>query len=551
MPHAPTPEEQELLELINRARMNPLGEFDALIADASRSQGIISDITTALKYFGTDMALLYSQIEALTAVAPVAWNGALGRSSDTHGALMIEHDLQSHNLPNEAGLLARIQNAGYGSAQLVGENVFAYAYDVVYAHAGFFIDWGGTAETGGIQNPAGHRNTIMNATYTEVGLSIIHENDSSTAVGPLVVTQHFGTRWDYRQQLVGVVIDDQDGDAFYDVGEGMGGVTVTATNASGSFTTTTWAAGGYQLELAAGTYTVIFSGGGLDGRIVETVTIGGQNVKLDAEADTATEGPANSADLVLGSEGADVLAGYGGNDTLEGGGGDDTLSGGAGNDMLDGGAGADHLDGGAGYDVVSYASASRSVRVDLQNDQFMYNDAVGDTFSNVEAFSTGNYADQLRGDSGDNELYTGGLSDRLYGRAGNDTLHGEGGADALYGGMGADTMTGGEGDRRDRFIYFNMAETGVGAANRDVITDFVSGEDRIEISRFDADLTQGLKQRFDFVGSNFFSGQAGELRYGHTATTTVIMGDVDGDRVADFEIELTGVMDLSESDFLL
>ncbi len=237
---------------------------------------------------------------------------------------------------------------------------------------------------------------------------------------------------------------------------------------------------------------------------------------------------------------------------LLGGDGIDTLTGGDGDDTLDGGAGADVLNGGAGRDTASFESATRSVRVDLQTPALSFNDAVGDTFIGIEVFRTGNTIDQLRGDAGANEFYTGGLTDRLYGRAGDDLLFGEGGADAFYGGLGADTMTAGDdADRTDRFIYFNIAESGVGAGNRDVITDFVSGEDRIEIRRFDADITQGFKQAFDFIGAAAFTNTAGQLRYDQSGGITVVQADVDGDGAADFEIELTGTIDLIVDDFLI
>ncbi|WP_050532839.1 M10 family metallopeptidase C-terminal domain-containing protein, partial [Pseudaestuariivita atlantica] len=255
-------------------------------------------------------------------------------------------------------------------------------------------------------------------------------------------------------------------------------------------------------------------------------------------------------DFVFGNDGADSLSGDAGNDTLSGGDGVDTLRGGAGDDILDGGAGGDVIDGGDGYDIVSYASATRSVRVDLQNPNISFNDAAGDTFLNVEEFQTEDGIDQLRGDAGDNIFRTGGVSDRLYGRAGDDMLFGEAGADAFYGGLGADIMTGGDdAGRRDRYIYFNAAETGVGAGNRDVVTDYVAGEDRIELSRIDADLTQGFKQRFDFIGDAAFSGTGGELRFEQQGGITLVQADRDGDGVADFEIELTGTHTLTTDDF--
>lgn len=252
-------------------------------------------------------------------------------------------------------------------------------------------------------------------------------------------------------------------------------------------------------------------------------------------------------------EGADarVVTGGPGDNRLLGTDGDDTFFGNAGDDTMIGGAGGDAYDGGAGIDEVSYETSTRSVRIDLQNPRFLYGDAVGDTFTGVEIFRTGDMIDQLRGDAGANIFYGGGSTDRLYGRAGDDFLFGQAGTDALYGGLGADRMTGGSDARRDRYIYFNMAESGVGAGSRDIITDFVPGEDRIEISRLDADLTQGLKQRFTFVGDDPFSGMPGELGYRHEGGDTVVQADVDGDAVPDFEILLRGQLTLAEGDFFL
>ena len=341
-----------------------------------------------------------------------------------------------------------------------------------------------------------------------------------------------------------------------------------SANGSGTLWACIWDTGGddtitatgsdldYTIDLRPAELTGAHAGGYVSytGSVVGGFTIANgveiENAFGGSGDDTITGNDARNT--LLGGLGNDSLSGGGANDTLRGGGGNDSLRGGGGDDVLDGGGGGDVIDGGAGRDTVSYESATRSVRVDLQNTQFMYGDAVGDTFISIEVFRTGDTVDQLRGDAGGNVFYTGGLSDRLYGRAGNDTLFGEGGADAFYGGLGADTMTGGSGaGRRDRYIYFNIAESGVGAGKRDIITDFVAGEDRIEISRFDADTTQGFKQAFTFVGSAGLSGTAGELGYRHLGGNTIVQADVDGDGVADFEIQLTGIMTLTENDFLI
>jgi Ca2+-binding RTX toxin-like protein len=147
-----------------------------------------------------------------------------------------------------------------------------------------------------------------------------------------VVTQDFGGRG-APDELVGVVIDDKDGDRFYDIGEGLGGVTVTVRGAAGTFSTTTWAAGGYQLALAAGDYTVTFSGGGLDGSVVRQIHFGDANQKLDVLAGDAS--PAVPA-AISGDAQANVLIGTDGDDSIVGQAGADRLSGLGGADLLNG-----------------------------------------------------------------------------------------------------------------------------------------------------------------------------------------------------------------------
>ncbi len=327
---SPTDQEQLLLELANRMRMNPAGEFDTLIANASTSTAVQANITSAISYFGVNLTSFRDQMLAYTAVAPLAWNGALAQAADQHTELMIVNDSQSHQLPGEASLGARITAAGYTGWTSLSENVYAYAQDPLYAHAGFVIDWGYDSVDfsgstllsnwrtlgDGIQDPAGHRVSLMRAGTTEVGISVIAENNSSTSVGPLLVTQDFGSRQNYAPQLVGVVINDIDGDDFYDIGEGLGGITITATGTAGTFSTSTWSSGGYQMVLPAGTYSVKYEGGALTGRIVtHAVTIGSQNVKQDAFVDESV--PVGNLRIV-GTNAAEQLTGYAGSDTIYG-----------------------------------------------------------------------------------------------------------------------------------------------------------------------------------------------------------------------------------------
>lgn len=274
----PSAYEQLMLELINQARIDPDGEFDRLIVNAGSQTAVTTDITDAIRFFDVDLNVLRSQFNALPAVAPLAWSDQLDQSATAHSQLMINFDQQSHNLPGELGLLERVQATGY-QVRSIGENIFLYGENALYSHAAFFIDWGNTAT--GIQSPPGHRLNIMNSTFTDIGIAAIAENNPATQAGPYSITEHIGTSFTFAPQLLGVVINDTDNDNFYDIGEGVSGVTVTATGSSGTFNTTTWQAGGYQLVIPAGTYNVTFSGPNVN--YSANVTIAGANVKLDAE----------------------------------------------------------------------------------------------------------------------------------------------------------------------------------------------------------------------------------------------------------------------------
>ncbi len=310
----PSDFEQEMLELINRARANPQGEFDALIANQASMQGVDNDITNAIRYFSVNLALFKEQMETFSPVAPLAWSSALNTAALSHSNLMISFDTQAHYLPGELGLVDRFGNAGYKQLRWAGENIFAYTDSPIQGHAGFMIDWGNGP--GGMQDPAGHRISILNEKYTEVGIASVREDNASTRVGPYVVTQDFGTRADYQPQLLGVVFDDQDSDQFYDQGEGLSGVSISVVGAGGSYQTTSWSSGGYQLQVPQGSYTVTFSGEGLGGAQTKTVQIGDENVKLDAIAQESPNLDLSGDNIFISSSLNDSFNGESGLDTV-------------------------------------------------------------------------------------------------------------------------------------------------------------------------------------------------------------------------------------------
>ena len=136
--------------------------------------------------------------------------------------------------------------------------------------------------------------------------------------------------------------------------------------------------------------------------------------------------------------------------------------------------------------------------------------------------------------------------DLILGLRGNDRLSGNDGADLIFGGAGQDTLSGGAGD--DHFVFSSINGSKIAAP--DLIQDFQSG-DVIDLSQIDANRGLSGDQAFEWTGSNTFNGQAGELRAYFDGINTIIEGNVDGDTVADFQIQVNGDVALRAVDFLL
>ena len=145
----PTAFEQELLELMNRARANPAGEFDRLILDASTNTAVDGSVTSAINYFNVDLALFQSQLQGYGAVAPLAWSNPLNEAAYAHSYQMIIQDSQAHVLPGEMDIGDRIRAAGYDFSGFgsygYGENIYAFAKSPIHAHADFILT-GATAQ---------------------------------------------------------------------------------------------------------------------------------------------------------------------------------------------------------------------------------------------------------------------------------------------------------------------------------------------------------------------------------------------------------------------
>ena len=167
--------------------------------------------------------------------------------------------------------------------------------------------------------------------------------------------------------------------------------------------------------------------------------------------------------------------------------------------------------------------------------------------ANVSGTFTGNnFANTI---TGSNE------EDVIQGLGGNDNLSGLAGNDLIVGGFGRDIMTGGTG--ADIFDFNAVAESGKTAATRDVLRDFEHGIDKIDLSTIDARTNHAGNDAFIWRVTDGFTGVAGQLHYtqqnlpGTVNDKTIIEGDINGDRVADFQIELKGLINLTTADFIL
>ncbi len=275
-------------------------------------------------------------------------------------------------------------------------------------------------------------------------------------------------------------------------------------------------------------------------------------------------------DILTGSKFNDNIKSFDGNDVVNAGGGDDIVNGGLGSDLVRGGGGNDTLNGNSGADKLYGHVGNDSLWGNAGNDK-LYGEVGADTLNGgtgndllnggdgADTLIGGNGKDTLNGGAGDDSLSGGAGVDKLRGGADNDTLSGDAGADRLIGGLGDDIIIGGAGSDlmsgsagADEFVFNDAAHTKVGGLKRDVITDFVAGQDIINVSGIDAS-SQPSDQAFTFIGEAGFSGAEGELRFFKNAQKgiTIVSGDIDGDGVADFQIQLNGIIDLTQGDFIL
>lgn len=368
-----TAAEQYLLELVNRARLDPP-------AEAAR-HGI------PLTAGGAEVTGVAKQ-----ALAP---NAALERAAEKHAQWMFRADTFSHTGAGRSTDNDRAEAEGFVGR--MGENLSLRGLGGLPTSATSQVDIHHAA----LWASDVHRQGMMRDWHREVGISI----DQGTFRGQKaqIASELFGST--AQVFVTGVVYDDRDGNNFYTIGEGLAGVRIASGDAAGMSAP----AGGYGIGVARGAAVPVdvtigadihrlavdtrpgnvkidvVNGARLDVSGSFDLETGGLVVRMLGAAGIAGTGSA-AGDVIAGNRGDNRLSGEGGWDRLWGGQGADRLSGGdgrdrlwgdEGNDRLAGGRGNDTLDGGEGDDTLTGGLGADWLTGAAGADRFVFGRGIG------------------------------------------------------------------------------------------------------------------------------------------------------------------------------
>lgn len=252
----PTAQEVFVIELINRARFDPQAE--------------------AARYgIGLNDGISGTQITA-DRKPPVALNILLTQAARVHSQWMLDNDIFSHDGANGNSPGDRMAAADY---------VFTGSWS-----NGENIAWAGTtaskinltqyalAHHDELFNSPGHRVNILRESFRELGVGQKQGYFLKNGTNYLssMLTEDFAKSGN-SYFLTGVIYADNNSNQFYDVGEGLNGVTININSNSYPVYST----GAYSIPLANGSYDIEVTGVPFADTVNYRVQINGSNVKLD------------------------------------------------------------------------------------------------------------------------------------------------------------------------------------------------------------------------------------------------------------------------------
>ena len=254
----PTANEQAMIYELNRARANPqryaaeqsLGTLlDGIIARPPLA--VNNDLVSSARFKSEEMATnnYFAHQSAVTG----DWPNKIAR----------DHGYPLHTSLSDTANNIESLAAGYS-------NVFT-------ALAGLIEDQG--------VSPPGHRYHLLAtgpsasfyAQFREVGVGYAF---NASATYQRYYSIHTGYRNSDFPFITGVVYNDTNGNGRYDQGEGLSGVTITATGPS-TLQATSNAQGGWTIAASTGTWNLSCSGGAFAGTATATANVSSDNIEVD------------------------------------------------------------------------------------------------------------------------------------------------------------------------------------------------------------------------------------------------------------------------------
>ena len=293
----PSPEQQYMVELINRARAN--GGAEATRLGLSGLQEGPPNINGEL-------------FTIANTAQPLSWNPLLFNCAQNHAKLLNNNDQfflgvsphtfggmtpeqrinaagypmnlgQEYNGPKTAsgffpGPENVAENISFGSGPFTGAKLIA---TILSQHNDLFTDQ--------TVSGRGHRMSTMLTYWREIGIGVNAglDNGQGNTWDSLYTVQNFGKQTNSTPFITGIVYQDTNGNGFYDPGEGIGGIRVDVTGSS--FFAVTSPSGGYSVPVPGnGSYTVTFSGGSISTTQRSASVAGLLNTKVDLPVPAAT-----------------------------------------------------------------------------------------------------------------------------------------------------------------------------------------------------------------------------------------------------------------------
>lgn len=291
------------------------------------------------------------------------------------------------------------------------------------------------------------------------------------------------------------IIYGGDGDDYIDPGEGDD--TIYGENGNDTIILSS----GFDVEDGGeGTDTIVFSSNQASlpvtidlysGKYHFTDQIASANRNLFSIENVDSQGASDMT--IYDTIGKNSITTMSGDDIIHSKGGDDIISTGAGNDTVYLKTGNYTVDLGAGDDTIYLSTSMSTIEGGNGTDTAIIRAFDGFVDVHVDLkFSTYFVPSKLTSQDGmdlnlksfETITIEGNVAATIKGTNGADSLIGNDGADTLEGRAGSDTLTGG--NRQDTFV-FSSGDTGIVEAEADTITDFVSGNDLIDLKSISGD----------------------------------------------------------------